>query len=395
MTLVDQAAQATDVVARAWAIVPELRSRAEQAGIDRRLPRENIEALRRAGALKTIQAVRNGGYGLSIRSHVDVIRTLGRACGSTAWVAGVVQAHSWLISHFPIAGQDEIYADPDAMVSAVIGPRGKAVRHTDGSFTLTGVWPFGSGCENSDWLLLGALVFDEADNVIDAGDFAVRRTDVAISDDWHVTGLRGTGSCTMKMTGHTVGAHLFVSLPAVIARQSPSAALHEEWVQNCAAMPVLTIALCAGALGIAEQALEDYPALIKGKTIAYTDDAQETNPITHMRIAEAAMLVHQAKVLLYGCADEIDAGGESGEDLELLHRARLRVDCAVAVRRCLEAVEILFRESGASGVRTSSPLGRAYDDLRAINNHGLLKLETNLEMYGRLLLGLTQNTPLI
>lgn len=67
--------------------------------------------------MRTIQAVRNGGYGLGIRSHVDVIRALSRGCGSTAWVVGVVQAHSWLISHFPETGQDEIYTNPDAMVS--------------------------------------------------------------------------------------------------------------------------------------------------------------------------------------------------------------------------------------------------------------------------------------
>ncbi len=38
---------------------------------------------------------------------------------------------------------------------------------------------------------------------------------------------------------------------------------------------------------------------------------------------------------------------------------------------------------------------RAYDDLQTVNNHGLLKLETNMEMYGRLLMGQTPNSPLI
>ncbi len=61
----------------------------------------------------------------------------------------------------------------------------------------------------------------------------------------------------------------------------------------------------------------------------------------------------------------------------------------------LEGVEILFRESGASGVRTASPINRAMADLQTINNHGLMKLETNQEMFGRLLLGLEPNTPLI
>jgi 3-hydroxy-9,10-secoandrosta-1,3,5(10)-triene-9,17-dione monooxygenase len=78
-----------------------------------------------------------------------------------------------------------------------------------------------------------------------------------------------------------------------------------------------------------------------------------------------------------------------------LRRAEMRNDCATAVRRLLEGVEILFRESGATGVRTASPTNRALADIQAINNHGLMKLETNQEMYGRLLLGLDPNTPLI
>ena len=275
---------AEEAVAKGWEIVPELRARAELATTDRRLPRENVEALRRSCSLKTIQAMRNGGYGLGIRSHVDVIRTLGRGCGSTAWVAGVAHAHSWLISHFPEAGQDEIYSDPDALVSAVIGPRGRAVRTADG-YSLTGVWPFGSGCENADWLLLGCVVVDVDGNEVDQGDVAVRQSDVTIRDDWFVSGLKGTGSCTMEVTDLAVGEHLFVSLASVVMRKSPGASLHAEWVQNCAAVPV--------------------------------------------------------------------------------------------------------------GVRLSSPLCRAYDDLQAINNHGLLKVETNLEMYGRLLVGQPPNTPLI
>jgi alkylation response protein AidB-like acyl-CoA dehydrogenase len=396
MTLIEENPLAQQVVARSEAIIPILKERAEQTNKDRRLPKETIATLREAGSFKTIQATRNGGYGLGIRSHIDVLRALGRGCGSTAWVVGVVQAHSWLVSHFPVQAQDEIYSNPDAMVSAVIGPRGQAIKTADG-FQLTGVWPFGSGCENADWLLLGALVVDENGNVVDAGDFAVRQSEIDIADDWFVSGLKGSGSCTMRVTDMHIPEHMFVSLPSVVARQSPGASAHDgtDWVQNCAAVPVLAIALCAGALGIAEQAFDDYPALIKGKTIAYTDDRQDTHPLTQIRYAEAAMLLHQARQLLYGCADELDAHGRIGIEIDFLQRARHRVDCALAVRRCLEAVEILFRESGASGVRLSSPLCRAYDDLQAINNHGLLKLETNMEMYGRLLLGQEPNTPLI
>jgi 3-hydroxy-9,10-secoandrosta-1,3,5(10)-triene-9,17-dione monooxygenase len=76
-------------------------------------------------------------------------------------------------------------------------------------------------------------------------------------------------------------------------------------------------------------------------------------------------------------------------------RARVRMDCAWAARQCLEAVETLYLASGGSGIAESSVLGRAWRDLHAVNMHGLLNLETNLEMYGRVVLGLKPNTPLI
>jgi 3-hydroxy-9,10-secoandrosta-1,3,5(10)-triene-9,17-dione monooxygenase len=382
-------------VEAALAIVPELRERAEATARDRRLPQANIDALRAAGSLRTIQSTRNGGLGLGIRSHLDVMAALGRGCGSTAWVAGVVQAHSWLLSHFPAQGQDDVYGtNPDAMVSAVIGPRGRATKTATG-YRLSGLWPFASGSERADYLLLGAVVVDDAGERLDEGDFIVPTDSVTYKDDWYVTGLTGTGSCTVTVDGLDIPEHRFLSLPSVIMGSSPGGALHDDWVQDCAAVPVLTIALCGGAIGIAQQALADYPALITGKTIAYTADSQQHNALTHVRMAEAATLVREGELLLYGVADEVDAAGRAGTTLDLLTRARMRVDCATAVRRLLEGVQILFRESGASGVRTSSPLCRALADLQATNNHGLLKLETNQEMYGRLLLGLEPNTPLI
>ena len=54
--------------------------------------------------------------------------------------------------------------------------------------------------------------------------------------------------------------------------------------------------------------------------------------------------------------------------------------------------------SAATSEQTSAmrqAITRAIADLRAINQHGLLNLETNQELYGRIVLGLPQNSPLI
>ena len=378
MTMTLESDVAAEVVARTRELIPTLRARANRTALDRRLPRETL----------------NGGYGLGIRDHLDVISALGEGCGATAWVMGVVHAHSWLVSHFPEQAQIDSYrTNPDAMVSAVIGPRGVAIKTADG-YSLTGVWPFTSGCQNSDWLLLGGVVMEDG-KVIDEGDFLIPTADVEIMDDWHTIGLTGTGSCTSKVTDMAVPAHRFLSLPSVIMGVAPGTAGQEGWNQRCAPVPVLAIALTGGAIGIARQALADFPAMIKGKTIAYTIGDQYEHPNTHRLAADAAMLIHEGELILYRCADEIDAAARAGEELPFLTRARMRLDCAQGVRRCLEGVEVLFKATGASGIRTSSPLARAVADLRAINQHGLLNLEMNQELYGRVLLGLEPNSPLI
>ena len=51
--------------------------------------------------------------------------------------------------------------------------------------------------------------------------------------------------------------------------------------------------------------------------------------------------------------------------------------------------------SGGSGIGEATPVQRAWRDIHAINMHGLLNVETNAEMYGRVVLGLPPNTPLI
>jgi 3-hydroxy-9,10-secoandrosta-1,3,5(10)-triene-9,17-dione monooxygenase len=397
MTMLDEAQVASDLIERTRAIVPALRSRTEEAAVLRRVPAENIALLREAGALKTIQSTRNGGYGLGIRAHLDTVATLAEGCASTAWCAGVVQAHSWMMSHFPVEAQDEVYGvNPDAVVSAVIGPRGKAAQQADGSFVLSGFWPFASGNENSQWLLLGAVVLDADGNPVDEGDFLVPTVDVNRHDDWFVNGLTATGSCSVSVENLTVPAHRYLSLAGLVGTNAgPGTSAQEGWNHQCQAVPVLCIALAGSAIGIARQALREFPGLIRGKTIAYTADDQYSHPHTHIQAAEAAMLIHEGELILYHCADEIDAAGRANVPLDLNTRARMRLDCATGVRRLLEAVEILFHASGASGIRLSSPLTRAVADLRAINQHGLLNLEMNQELYGRIVLGLEPNTPLI
>lgn len=385
-----------ELVARATALIPHLRERVPEADRLRKMPPANVDAVRKAGLFKVLQPRRYGGYQMSLRTHIDTIAAVARGCASTAWCMGVIHAHSWLMAHFPAEAQEEAYgADPDAIVSAVISPRGKA-QLVDGGYRLGGFWPFGSGSEHSQWLFLGAVVENEKGEMIDEADFLVPTREVTIKDDWNVTGLRGTGSCSLAAKDIFVPKHRCLSLRALIAGETPGASLHEGWLYKSAGVPVLTLALVPCALGVARAGLDAYKERLPGREVAYTErEVQREMPVTHLQVAEAATRIDVAEALLYRCADEIQAAAERGEMMEFAKRARVRMDCAWAARQCLEAVEKLYLASGGSGIAEASPLGRAWRDLHAVNLHGLLNLETNLEMYGRVVLGLKPNTPLI
>ena len=159
---------------------------------------------------------------------------------------------------------------------------------------------------------------------------------------------------------------------------------------------MLQLALAPGAIGIAEAALEVFQGRLPGRIIAYTlGEKQIESATTHRQVAEASTKIHVARLLLHRAVDDIEAAAASGAMMAPTHRARVRMDCAHAVRQCLEAVDTLFLACGGSGLAEANPIQRAWRDLHAINMHGALAYEVNQEMFGRMLLGLPPNTTLI
>ena len=385
-----------DLVEAAKRLAPVFRERAEQNPDARRVPDESIEDLKQNGLFSVIQSSRNGGHDTDMVTQLDVMAAISEGCTSTAWVVGVGHAHSWLINHLPAEAQDDIYGDdPTQLVSAVIAPRGRAVK-VDGGYKVSGFWPFGSGCEHSkNWVLLGAELFDNDGNKLDEGDFVVPTDEIEIRDDWHVNGLKSSGSCSMVGQDIFVPEHRFVSLVQLVEGTTPGRELHDGWLAKAAPVPILSLCIAGSAIGATRAALEFYKELIPGKIVAYTDEVQMEQPTTHRQYASAAMLADEGEMLLYRTAHLIDDYAREGREMEPLLRARCRMDCAQGVRRCLEAVQILFLASGGSGIKKTSRLGTILADLQAANMHGILNLETNQEMYGRVLLGLEPNTPLI
>ena len=393
----DSSAAVAELRRRAEAVAQDFRTRVAQAERERRVPAENMAQIRESGLLRVIQSRGCGGHELSMRAHLDVVSAVAEGCSATAWVLGVMHAHSWMMAHFPGEARHDVYgADPDTMISAVIAPRGKAVLNDDGSCSLSGFWPFGSGCEHASWLLLGAEISGSDGALVDLADFLVPAREVDIQDDWFVAGLAGTGSCSIKLDGLHVPAHRRLSIPALIEGATPGMEEgYDGWLHKAEAVPVLALCLCGGALGLACAALAEFRRTVQAKPVAYTPHIHSEWSATHIKLGEAASLIDAAHLMLYRVADDIDSHAQSGTPMTIEMRARIRMDCSQGVRFALEGAEKLFLMAGGSSLALRSPLQQASRDLHAINMHGLLLPEASAELYGRVLLGLEPNTDII
>lgn len=386
-----------DVKGVAEGLIPELRKRALLADEMRKVPAENIELLKKSGLLQTIQPATCGGQELSMRAHVDVVSTVARGCNATAWVLGVYQAHSWLLGHMNEQAQHDVYGKGgEQAVAAVIGPRGKATRKADGSYILSGFWPFASGNAAADWLLLGSEIFDEQANKLDEGDLLVAKSDLDVLDDWHVAGLQGTGSNSVRCNNLAVPAHRFLSLSALLENQTnPYTDPDAPSVFKSQAGPVLGLCIASGATGVARGALDEFLRVVPNKKVMYTAHiSHEWQPLQRT-LGEAASKIHAAELVLYRIADDIDDYARRGEKMPMNLRGRIRMDIALVPKLCRDAVFDLLTIGGAAGLSLQSPIQRAARNLQATCMHGFLLYDSGAEIYGKILLGLDPGTPVV
>lgn len=381
---------------RATIVAPVIARRALEANRLRRLPDDNIADMRAAGLTRVLQPQRCGGFQASLHEHLDTVAAIAEGCGSSGWCLGVYHAHQWLMGLYGEQAQDDVYArKPETLIGAVLVPKGVTER-VSGGWKLRGTWGFCSGVHHSDWAILGAVAADPATEKLESALMLVPRRDFIINEDWVVTGLTGTGSNTVVVKDAVVPEHRVLWMAAAGEGRAPGRDLHDSPLYRSSMVPVLALFISSPAIGIARHALKAFIDRLPGRIVAYTfGEKQRDMAITHIQLAEAATKIDTAHTMLHAMIDEIEHYAAGAAPMPMLRRAKARMDCAQAVRLCLEAVETLHYASGGSALGETNEIQLAARDIRAANMHGVLHLETTQEMYGRALLGLPPSSPVI
>ena len=252
-----------ELIQRARDLAPTLQERSKKAAELRRLPDETIEDFHRLGFFKVVQPKRFGGYEMDPSIIFDLQLELGRGCASSAWVYGVLNVHSWQLALFAPEAQDEVWGeDPKTLISSSYMPVAKT-EWVDGGVKLSGRWSFSSGCDACEWVFLGGFVPSEEGKPPDMRTFLVPRSDYEIIDNWHVSGLRGSGSKDVVVDGAFVPDHRMHKFTDGFRQESPGNEINPSPVYKYPFGQIHVRSVSTPAVGAALGALDSYIDFMK------------------------------------------------------------------------------------------------------------------------------------
>lgn len=377
---------------RAAGFVPVLRARASEAERQRQVPKESVADLAAAGLCGILQPRSFGGDEQDFEVFVKVVAEIARGCGSTGWFFSLSNVCRWILALFPPAAQKEVWENnPSASIQAAIAPSAAAEK-VEGGYRITGTWNYTSGCDHADWMFVGALVPDGSAGRPLPGFLLLPREDFRVEDNWHTVGLCGTGSKNIIVDGAFVPERRVAGFAALSSGSAPGTALHSNPVYRIPLMTVIPMALAAPALGIAQDGLDEFLELARGRktkgAVAGAGSKMADFAQIQSRVAEASGLIDAARLLLLRDADDVVAAVASGAQVDIDRRIRNRRDHALAVRFCVNAVDGLYAATGASGLFLENRLQRCWRDINAIAKHIGVNWDAVSTMCGQHALGL-------
>ena len=364
-------------------LLPTLRERADEAERLRVVPDASIKELEETGFFRLLQPERFGGLQSDPIDFYTAVRDISSACGSTGWVASVVGVHPWQVALFADEAQQAVWGnDTTTRLSSSYAPTGKAVQ-TEGGFTLSGKWSFSSGCDHCTWVLLGGLVFNADDQVVDFRTFMVPRENYEIIDVWDMVGLRGTGSNDIVVKDAFIPEAFTLSMSDTGRCYGPGQEQNPAELYKLPFHSIFTGTITTPIIGMALGAYEEHVEMQQKRTrAAYLGEKASLDPFAAVRIARASSEIDAAWALLVNNIREEQAFVAKGEKIPLKTRLKVRRDQVLGSQRAIDAIDSLFEASGGRALANGTYLQRAWRDAHAGRVHAANDPERALQMYG-------------
>ena len=383
---------AEPLVRAAAALGPVIRSCHDELEREQRLPKSLVDQLHAAGFYRMLRPRELGGLARDPLTYLRVVELLAEAAGAVGWNICNNNIAQLITLGLPDEGIREIYGDggDTAVAGTAVQGGGRAVA-VDGGYRVTGRWPFGTGCQESPWMLGSFQIFDGDQLRKSPEGFSFwrgvfRRAEAQLVDgSWNVAGLRATGSFDWTVED--------VFLPARRTMVHAGIPLDNQWSH----WPGLSFQLPAQSwvgphhsaviTGIARAGIDALIELASEKTPRGRTTRLCDNPQVQEAIGRADTLLNAGRAYRTSAVTDIWNTVLSGRETTLTQRARCRLAAANAADGAREAMDLMYRHGGSTSYRRESRLSECWRDLQVVGQAVALLPEW-YPMGGRVFLGM-------
>jgi 3-hydroxy-9,10-secoandrosta-1,3,5(10)-triene-9,17-dione monooxygenase len=368
-----------ELVARAAAMVPGLRARADEIEAARKVPDDVVEMFKQAGFFRILQPKKYGGWEMSPIVFMRVLSELGRGCCASAWNMMILGVHNWEFGLMdPQASEDVWGEDDETIIASSYPPMGELTK-VEGGWNLKGRWPTSSGSDHGTWAFIGALLKNEQGIPVDRYALLVKREDYEIIDDWYTFGLAGTGSKSVLIKGAFIPDHRAHSMVDYELSDRPS----------CYLLPfsmVFFSSVSSVIIGFAQGAIDVFTEQMQVRQDNGSNAPTRLSPYVKDRLANAVAKVRSCRMRMEHMMAHCDAIVARRELISTDDRIHYMLDMARIGRECEEAVLTIYKCTGARGVYKSNPIQRYLRDTLVAANHITQDADNNAGALGGYLL---------
>ncbi|WP_242127356.1 hypothetical protein [Sphingobium sp. Sx8-8] len=387
LSVADRDPTADELIARANAMIPVMRERADACEQMRRIPAETIQDFKDAGFMRISQPKRFQGYDLGCDVITKVAMQIGRGCGSSAWMAGQWPCHQFMVSMYPIEAQEEYWATgPDTLSSTASAVARRNVEPERGGWRITdSQMRFSSGCDAAEWILF----------TLPTGSCLLPKADFEVLDDWQVLGLRGTGSKSIVVKDAWVPPHRFIPGDELRSGTTPGSKMYDNPFLHVPYVAVVNLGLIAAMTGMARGVLDIFEERVTKRFDLHTGKAASYGSGAQLRFAESSAEVDAAEMFIdFNCRTLIDWGNQ-GYVPSKQERALLRRNVTYAARMCLSATARLTSQGDASGMFDGQDLGRMGRNVQMAGLQAALTWDEPAQTYAKLRWGIEEGISLL
>jgi alkylation response protein AidB-like acyl-CoA dehydrogenase len=384
---------AQPVVQAAMAMQPFIRACHEEIEREQRMPRALVDRMIEAGFYRMVIPRSLGGLQVDPLTYLRVVELLAEAAGSVGWNLANNSIGQLVTLGLPDDGVHEIYPSGHntIMAGTAVQGGGQAVP-VEGGYRVNGHWTFGSGCQESTWMLGSFQILDgdqprrnqDGKSMYWRGVFK-RDEATVVPGSWDVAGLRGTGSFDWTVKD--------VFLPERRTCPHIGVPLDNQWSR----WPGMTYALpspcwvgphhSAVICGIARAGIDALIALAVEKTPRGRDFRLCDNPQVQNDVGRADAILNSGIVYRNAMIAELWNTIAAGRETTLEQRARCRLASTHAADCARDAMELVYRHGGSTSFKRDSRLAECWRDLHVVGQTVTIGAEW-YPIAGRALLGM-------